>query len=64
MNPNSIYQLYQAQRTRTRAEILADDARRAAAVSRGSHGRARKARASVTMALSAIAARAPKIRTA
>ena len=28
MNPNLAYQLYQAGRTKTRAEILADDARR------------------------------------
>ena len=38
MNPYDGYQLYQVQRTRTRAEILADDARRgrqAAAVFRG-----------------------------
>jgi hypothetical protein len=38
MNPYDGYQLYQVQRTRTRAEIIADDARRgrqAAAVLRG-----------------------------
>lgn len=28
MNPNLAYQLYQAGRTKTRAEVLADDARR------------------------------------
>jgi hypothetical protein len=28
MNPNYGYQLYQAERTQTRAEVLADDARR------------------------------------
>ena len=39
MNPNYGYQLYQIQRIKTRAEALADDARRgrcAAAVARGS----------------------------
>jgi lambda repressor-like predicted transcriptional regulator len=44
MNPNLTYQLYQSQRIKTRAEILADDARRgrqAAAVSRCARGLAR-----------------------
>ena len=48
MNPNYGYQLYQAQRTMTRAEVLADDARRgrrAAAISRGSRRLANTARA-------------------
>jgi hypothetical protein len=39
MNPNYGYQLYQIQRIKTHAEVLADDARRgrcAAAVARGS----------------------------
>jgi len=58
MNPNYGYQLYQAQRIKTRAEVLADDARRgrqAAAASRGSRGLARRARASAIMTLNAIA---------
>ena len=41
MNPSYGYQLYQAQRVRTRAEVLADDMRRgrqAAAVSRAGRG--------------------------
>ena len=45
MNPNYGYQLYQIQRIKTRAEILADDARRgrdAAAVARGSRRAYRK----------------------
>ena len=45
MNPNYGYQLYQNQRIKTRAEILADDARRgrcAAAVARGSRRAYRK----------------------
>jgi hypothetical protein len=45
MNPNYGYQLYQIQRIKTRAEILADDARCgrfAAAVSRGSRRAYRK----------------------
>lgn len=58
MNPNYVYQLYQAQRPMTRAEILAGDAargRRAAARSRGSRGLARAARARGAMALHTIA---------
>jgi hypothetical protein len=46
MNPNYVYQLYQAQRVRTRPEILADDARLghlAAATSRRTRGLARAA---------------------
>jgi hypothetical protein len=45
MNPNYGYQLYQIQRIKTRAEVLADDARRgrrAAAVARGSRRAYRK----------------------
>lgn len=45
MNPNYGYQLYQIQRIKTRAEVLADDARRgrcAAAVARGSRRTYRK----------------------
>jgi len=54
MNPNYGYQLYQAQRIMTRAEVLAGDAqrgRRAAALARRSRGLARTARASGIMAL-------------
>ncbi len=61
MNPSYGYQLYQAQRVRTRAEVLADDMRRgrqAAAVSRAGRGFARKARAVAMMPLNAIAAAA------
>jgi hypothetical protein len=57
MNPNYGYQLYQAQRIKTRAEILAEDARlgrQAAAASRGSRGLARRGRASAIMARNAI----------
>lgn len=46
MNPNYGYQLYQAQRPKTRAEILAGDAqlgRQTAAVFRGRRARAGKA---------------------
>ncbi len=46
MNPNYVYQLYQAQRVRTRTEILAYDAQRgrlAAATSRRTRGLARAA---------------------
>jgi hypothetical protein len=35
MNPYDGYQLYQVQRTKTRAEILADDARRGRQCKRG-----------------------------
>jgi hypothetical protein len=46
MNPSYGYQLYQAGRAMSRAEMLAGDARRgrgAAAISRGARGAARKA---------------------
>jgi hypothetical protein len=59
MNPYGGYQLYQVQRTRTRAEILAGDARRgrqAAAVVRASRALAAKASTPVTTALDAISA--------
>jgi hypothetical protein len=60
MHPNLVYQLYQADRTRTRAEILADDARRgrsAAAARRSSRAAARAARARAVTALNFIARR-------
>jgi hypothetical protein len=60
MNPNLVYQLYQADRARTRAEILADDARRgrtAAAVGRGSQVAARTARTRAITALHLIVRR-------
>jgi hypothetical protein len=47
MNPNYGYQLYQSERTQTRAEVLAGDARRgrwAAAARRGRRSLARKDR--------------------
>ena len=47
MSPNYGYQLYQAERTQTRAEILAGDARRgrwAAAARRGRRSPARQGR--------------------
>jgi hypothetical protein len=59
MIPNYGYQLSQEQRTRTRAEFLAGDVRlgrQAAVVSRGGRAVARRARASVGIALKAIAA--------
>ena len=59
MNPYGGYQLYQVQRARTRAEILAGDARRgrqAAAVVRASHALAATASTPVTIALDAIRA--------
>jgi len=61
MNPSYGYQLYQAQRVRTRAEVLADDMRRgrqSAAVSRAGRGFVRKARVSATAPLYAFAAAA------
>jgi hypothetical protein len=64
MNPYDGHRLYQVQRTKTRAEILADDARRgrqAAAVSRGSRALAREAGAPGIMALNAIRAMAAQI---
>jgi hypothetical protein len=60
MNPSYGYQVYQAERTRTRAEVLAGDARRgqtAAAVRRGGRRPARAARAWGIMALNIIAGR-------
>jgi hypothetical protein len=59
MNPYGGYQLYQVQRTGTRAEILAGDARRgrqAAAAVRGSRALAGRASTSGIMALNAIRA--------
>jgi Tfp pilus assembly protein FimT len=59
MIPNYGYQLNQERRTRSRAELLANDlrlGRQAAAVSRGRRAAARMARASVSIALKAIAA--------
>ena len=65
MNANSGYQLFQAERNMSRAEVLSADAqrgRRAAAVTRGGQGLARHARASAAIAVNAIiaiAARTP-----
>jgi hypothetical protein len=59
MNPYDGYQLYQVQRTKTRAEILAGDARRgrqAAAVFRGSRMLAGEVGTPGIMALNAIRA--------
>jgi len=64
MNPYGGYQLYQAQRTETRAEILAGDARRgrqAAAVFRGSRALAGKASTPGIMTLNAIRAIAAQV---
>jgi hypothetical protein len=71
MNPYSGYQLYQVQRTKTRAEILAGDARRgrhAAAAFRGSRalpGQAKElpgqAKTAGIMALNAIRAIAAQV---
>ena len=64
MNPYGGYQLYQVQRTKTRAEILADDARRgrqAAAVLRGSRALGGKASTPGIMALNAIRAIAAQV---
>jgi hypothetical protein len=64
MNLYDGYQLYQVQRTRTRAEILADDARRgrqAAAVFRGRRALAGQAGAPAIMALNAIRAMAAQV---
>jgi hypothetical protein len=63
MNPYGGYQLHQVQRTKTRAEILADDVRRgrqAAAVVRGGRALAGKAITPGTMALNAIRATAAR----
>ena len=57
MNPSYGYQLYQAQRTKTRAEILVGDARlgrQAAAVFRGSRTLAGQASTAGITALNAI----------
>jgi hypothetical protein len=56
MSPNYGYQLYLAERTQTRAEVLAGDARRgrwaaAARPSRGGRGTVRKGRGRGIMAL-------------
>ena len=65
MHANCGYQLYQAERTMSRAEVLSTDAqrgRRVAAVTRGGRGLARSARASAATAVNAIiavAARTP-----
>lgn len=64
MNPSYGYQLYQAQRPRTRAEILAGDAqlgRQAAAVSGGSRTLAGKAGTQGITALNAIRAAAARV---
>jgi hypothetical protein len=64
MNPYYGYQLHQAQRTMTRAEILAGDARlgrQAAAVFRGSRALAGKASTPGIMALTAIRAIAAQV---
>ena len=60
MNPNYGYQVYQAERTRTRAEVLAQDARRG----RGTARAARTVRAWGIMAVNTIAGRAARARTA
>jgi hypothetical protein len=64
MNPYDGYQLYQVRRTKTRAEILADDARRgrqAAAVFRGSRALGGEASTPGIMALNAIRAIAARV---
>jgi len=63
MNPYYGYQLYQAQRTKTRAEILAGDARlgHQAAAFRGSRALAGKASTPGIMALNAIRAIAAQV---
>jgi hypothetical protein len=64
MNPSYGYQLYQDQRTKSRAEILADDARlgrQAAAVFRGGRALAAKASTPAIMALNAIRAIAAQV---
>jgi hypothetical protein len=64
MNPYCGYQLYQAQRTKTLAEILAGDARlgrQAAAVFRGSRALAGQASTPGIMALNAIRAVAAQV---
>jgi hypothetical protein len=65
MNANCGYQLYQAERSMSRAEVLSIDAqrgRRVAALTRGGRGLARAARAPAALAvnaITAIAARTP-----
>ena len=64
MNPYGGYQLYQVQRTETRTEILAGDARRgrqAAAVFRGSRALAGEASTPGIIALKAIRAIAAQV---
>jgi hypothetical protein len=64
MNPYDGYQLYQVQRTKTRAEILADEARRgrqAAAVFRDSRALAGEAGTPGIMAMNAIRAMAAQV---
>jgi hypothetical protein len=64
MNPYGGYQLYQVQRTKTRAEVLAGDARRgrqAAAVFRGSRAPAGRAGALGIMARNAIRVMAAQV---
>jgi len=64
MNPYDGYQLYQIQRTKTRAEILADDARRgrqAATVFRGSRALAGEAGTPGIIALNATRATAAQV---
>jgi hypothetical protein len=64
MNPDCGYQLCQAQRTKTRAEILAGDARlgrQAAAVLRGSRALAGQASTPGIMALNALGAKAAQV---
>ena len=59
MHANCGYQLYQAERTMSRAEVLSTDAqrgRRVAAVTRGGRGLARAARASAAIAVNAVVA--------
>jgi hypothetical protein len=66
MNPYNGYQLYQVQRTMTRAEILAGDARRgrqAAALSRGSRALVGQATAPGIVARNALRAIAAQART-
>ena len=64
MNPYDGYQLYQVRRTKTRAEIVADDARRgrqAAAVFRGSRALGGEASTPGIMARNAIRAIAAQV---
>jgi hypothetical protein len=64
MFPDNGYRLYQAQRPRTRAEIIADDARlgrQAAAIARGGRELADAATAPVTRAAGALRALAARL---